>query len=223
MPPPSTIVGTIHTLRGLHQALRLKPGEVDLLEIRVDAFADAPAPILTSLSKLKSPLLITVRHPLEGAIQPLSPARRRELFYRFLPYATLIDLELRSAKQFFPLIEEAHTNGIGVILSHHDFTRTPSRKRLQDLAGSVRQLGGDIFKVAATTHDPGDLVTLLGFLSEEKSIPLSIMGMGRLGKVSRLLFAQAGSLLNYGFLDKAQVNGQWSAPLLKTRLSELQG
>ena len=47
------------------------------------------------------------------------------------------------------------------------------------------------------------------------------MGMGPLGKVSRLLFAQLGSVLNYGFLHEAQVSGQWEATLLKQRLSEL--
>jgi len=215
------IVGTIHSWQGLFQALQLKKGDIDYFEIRVDAFAEAPDRILASLPKLKKPLLITVRHPLEGAIQRLPQARRRELFQRFLPFATLIDIELRSARQFRTLIDTAHSKGIGVILSHHDFKRTPTRERLRSLAGLAHRLGGDIFKVAATTGTAPDIANLLAFLSAEKRIPLSVMGMGRFGKVSRLLFAQAGSLLNYGFLDKAQVKGQWPAPLLKIRMSEL--
>jgi 3-dehydroquinate dehydratase-1 len=49
------------------------------------------------------------------------------------------------------------------------------------------------------------------------------MGMGALGKVSRLLFARAGSVLNYGYLDQPNASGQWEATLLKERLKELQG
>jgi 3-dehydroquinate dehydratase-1 len=47
------------------------------------------------------------------------------------------------------------------------------------------------------------------------------MGMGPLGKVSRLVLAAAGSRLNYGYLDKPQVPGQWPAPELVRRLEEV--
>ena len=55
----------------------------------------------------------------------------------------------------------------------------------------------------------------------EHRVALSVMGMGRFGKISRLLFAQAGSVLNYGFLHSPQVTGQWPARLLKKRIEEL--
>ena len=222
LPPPSAVVGTIHTPPGLRGALNLNRTDVDFLELRADAFADSPNKVLAVLPKLKLPLILTVRHPLEGGAQRLARAERLELFRLFLPFATLIDVELRCAKQFASVIEEAHSRGAGVILSHHDFVRTPAQNRLHDLASLAKQLGGDIFKVATTTGSPSDLVTLLGFLGDEKRIPLSVMGMGRLGKVSRLLFSQAGSRLNYGYLDKAQVKGQWPAPLLKKRVAELE-
>jgi 3-dehydroquinate dehydratase len=47
------------------------------------------------------------------------------------------------------------------------------------------------------------------------------MGMGRFGKISRLLLAQTGSVLNYGYLDRPNASGQWEAVLLKKRLAEL--
>jgi 3-dehydroquinate dehydratase-1 len=47
------------------------------------------------------------------------------------------------------------------------------------------------------------------------------MGMGPLGKVSRLVLAAAGSRLNYGYLDKPQVAGQWPALELARRLEEI--
>ena len=47
------------------------------------------------------------------------------------------------------------------------------------------------------------------------------MGMGPLGKISRLTLGRSGSVLNYGYLDKLQVPGQWPAERLKERLAEL--
>lgn len=47
------------------------------------------------------------------------------------------------------------------------------------------------------------------------------MGMGRFGKISRLLLAQSGSILNYGYLDRPNASGQWEATLLKKRLAEI--
>ena len=47
------------------------------------------------------------------------------------------------------------------------------------------------------------------------------MGMGTFGKISRLLLAQAGSVLNYGYLDQPNASGQWEAVLLQKRLAEL--
>ncbi len=55
------------------------------------------------------------------------------------------------------------------------------------------------------------LAQLLGIFGKKQPLPLSVMGMGRFGKISRLLLAQAGSVLNYGYLDRPNASGQWEA------------
>jgi 3-dehydroquinate dehydratase-1 len=47
------------------------------------------------------------------------------------------------------------------------------------------------------------------------------MGMGPLGRLSRLVLAQAGSCLNYGYLRAANAPGQWSAKELSDLLAKL--
>jgi 3-dehydroquinate dehydratase-1 len=74
----------------------------------------------------------------------------------------------------------------------------------------MRGLGADIVKIAVKTETVAEVSRLLALL-EDASGPLAVMGMGALGRASRLLFAKAGSVLNYGWLDKPQVPGQWSA------------
>jgi 3-dehydroquinate dehydratase-1 len=79
----------------------------------------------------------------------------------------------------------------------------------------------DIVKVAARVETPAELARLMTLFDLAQGAPLSVMGMGPLGKVSRLLCARLGSCLNYGYLDQPQVPGQWEATRLKERLQEL--
>jgi len=81
--------------------------------------------------------------------------------------------------------------------------------------------GRQVFKLAVQMNTPNDLAHLITFLGRQKRIHISLMGMGPFGKVSRLVFAQTGSVLNYGYLDKPQINGQWSALELRKRIAEL--
>lgn len=220
---PGAVVGTIHSALSLSAGLDLRKGSLDFLELRVDAFAagDDLDALEKSVVGLKIPLIVTVRHPLEGGAGSLTLARRRALFGRFLPYASLVDVELRSARALADVIDRARAQGIAVVLSHHDFRATPSRARLQELRRKAVLAGASIFKVAATANTPRDLATLVDFLTQSKAPALAVMGMGAYGKISRLTLGRAGSVLNYGYLDRAQVSGQWPAPLLKERLREL--
>ncbi len=120
------------------------------------------------------------------------------------------------------VIRQARRRGAGVILSHHDFKRTPRPEKLRDLARRARDAGADMFKVATMTEKPRDLATLIEFLANEKKVlPLAVMGMGTYGKVSRLVLAQAGSCLNYGYLGTPNASGQWPVAVLKARIAEL--
>ncbi len=214
------VAGTIHSAACLRAALRINPGALDYFEIRVDSFIGREEELLRQLPKLKLPLIVTARHPAEGGAHRLSSAKRRQCYKRFLSHAALVDIELRSAKSLADVISNAQDNNVRIILSYHNFRKTPSFRQLRALARAARQAGADIFKVAVTLSNPADLAAMLLFQSREK-VPLSLMGMGKYGKVSRLLFAQAGSVLNYGYLGSAQVDGQWPAIILKQRIAEL--
>jgi 3-dehydroquinate dehydratase-1 len=215
------VVGVIDSPRALEAALKLKPGDVDLLEVRVDMFAGKPTKLLSTIQDLAHPLVVTVRHPHEGGANGLPASRRRELFHLFLPHAAMLDVELRSLETLKDVIAAARAANVLLIHSFHNFQSTPPESRLFELARRALLARADVFKLAAQTNTPTDLARLLTFLSKQKRIHIGIMGMGRFGKVSRLVFAQAGSVLNYGYLDRPQVSGQWSALELKKRIDEL--
>lgn len=224
--PAGAVAATVHSPADLSLARRARRQEADFLELRVDAFARDPAALeklAAAAPKLPLPLIITVRHPREGGAGRLSARERARLFHRFLPHAAGIDVELRSARELAGVLDAARSQGVRVILSHHDFQKTPSPEKLRELAKTARSLRADIFKVAALARTPRDLADLLDFLAREAS-PLAVMAMGeRFGPVSRLLFAHAGSVLNYGFLSRGNASGQWPAKLLKQRIAELAG
>ncbi len=220
-PQKAQVVGTVHSPGSLQRALKLRAGSVDFLELRVDHFAENPRALLTALPRLKFPLIVTVRHPAEGGANGLGLARRRALFMEFLPFAAAIDVELRTVEKVETILAMARGHRVKVIVSSHYFRSTPPAKSLTALIRRARQAGAEIFKLATLTPNPAELGTLLSLFSRPASLPLSVMGMGAFGKISRLLLAQAGSVLNYGYLDQPNASGQWEATELKLRLAEI--
>ena len=79
-------------------------------------------------------------------------------------------------------------------------------------ANNAKALRADIFKVATRTDTPTELGRLLEFITKNRvNIPLAVMGMGRLGAISRVLLARAGSVLIYASVGAAtDVEGQMS-------------
>ena len=207
-------MGVVDSREALVIAEKLAPGDLDYLEWR----ADAMIPRLF-LPRLKIPWILTVRHPAEGGKRALTTGQRRETFERLLPWNGAVDIELRSFSAMESVSGEARKQNSLVIASFHDFKRTPSIEKLRDLAAKARDAGADIFKVATHTEKPSDVGRLID-LFQSASLPMAVMGMGALGFGARLLFAQAGSVLNYGWLHRPNVPGQWEAAALKRVLSE---
>jgi 3-dehydroquinate dehydratase-1 len=217
------VVGTIHSPGALKKALKLKRGDVDVLELRVDAFVDAPEKLLRAVPGLAAPLLLTVRHPKEGGMAQYGLTERRHLVRQFLPLVQWVDVEVRSLDLLEAEIAHAVSMGVRLVVSHHEFKTTPSLDQMEAKAALAKKAGAEVFKLAATVKTPVELERLFGFLNRGKIGTRAVMGMGELGQVSRLLFGRCGSVLNYGYLDQPQVPGQWEACLLKQRLAELFG
>lgn len=135
-------------------------------------------------------------------------------------HAAAVDVETRSLNPLHDVVEAAHSSRVTVIASSHHFKNTPTTNVLREIEKKSRELGADVVKIATRTETPADVSRLLG-LFEKATGPLSVMGMGRLGMASRLLFASCGSVLNYGWLDRPNVPGQWSARELKRVLDQL--
>ena len=210
------IVGVIASREDLEQALRMRRPP-DLFELRLDRLAGIVGRVETKLPKLRAPLIITARHPNEGGSGRLSLRQRRALLSRFLTHADYLDVELRSSRALRALLAIAKTKNVRRIISFHDFKSTPSARLLVARAHNAKALRADIFKVATRTDTPTELGRLLEFLTKNRvNVRLAVMGIGRLGAISRVLLARAGSVLIYASLGPAtDVEGQLSLEQLR--------
>lgn len=199
----ANVVGAIHTEAGFSQT-----SGIDLAEVRVDLLPKAPS--ASDLAAVECPIVLTVRRKDEGGGQDWSDEQRRGFYLKYLAKAAAVDLEFRSLESLSDVVEAALGKKRVVIASFHDFEKTPSLRVLRRIEAESRAAGVTIVKIAAKTEKPSDVARLLDLL-ESATGPMSVMGMGTLGRASRLLLAKAGSVLNYGWLDQPQVPGQWGA------------
>lgn len=189
------------------------------LEWRLDSLFGAdlvsgrPLPDPAALPTPPLPLLLTARHPDEGGEHGLSADQRAALLRHFLPVAAAVDIELRSMDELARVATEARQAGKLVLASAHDFDGTPDADRLAELIRRGEQSAADAVKIAARTDDAVSLLRLLAPLADRPkgAKPLILMGMGRLGRISRLTAVALGSPLAYGHLGHANVAGQWHA------------
>ncbi len=218
-----TVVGSVGDLGTLDSLdTTAARAACDLVELRLDLLgADCDRVRWGHL--LEQPLLMTARRGDEGgAVDPDDPARLAML-ERALPDAAAVDLEVASIGMAVEFLHGVREAGVPWVASFHDFERTPELAELRDKAAAAREAGAAVFKVAAMIRTPADLARLADFQREDQGVAVATMGMGPLAVVSRLLCAQCGSVLNYGFLgDAPTAPGQWSAGELQQAIRRLE-
>lgn len=196
----------------------------DIAEIRLDLLMEPDGSMNSSqwhhLSEV--PLLFTARRIEEGGARALDAEQRMELLRMALDQAAIVDIEVASIVEMGGLLKELEARQIPWVASFHDFEKLPDRGTLENAARLARDAGAAVFKTAAKLSTPDDLARLAEFQLADHGIPVSSMGMGPLAPVSRLLCAQSGSVLNYGYIGKnPTAPGQWDALLLKQAIARL--
>jgi 3-dehydroquinate dehydratase-1 len=221
------VVGSIGSAAALALSTPARTRECcDLVEIRLDALAAEGLAIergqWAHLAGL--PLLFTARRREEGGLAEATAGERLEWLATALPDGVAVDVELASVAEGAELLAMVRAAGLPWVASFHDFERLPDTGLLEDAARRAAAAGAGVFKVAALLRTPDDLARLAGFQLADHGLPVASMGMGPLAAVSRLLCAQCGSVLNYGYLgDTATAPGQWHCGVLKDAIARLPG
>lgn len=213
-----------------------KSSAADIAEWRIDWYQDvfddekrnAVAGKIREILQGK-PLLITFRSKKEGGEKSIESCDYAALLERVIESHTadLLDVELsQGSESAKPLVQKAHEAGIGVIMSRHDFEKTPDADNLIASMEQMAECGADVCKIAMMPHSYADVATLLsatGTMKERHPEKLLItMSMGPKGCVSRLCGGLFGSVMSFGSIGKASAPGQVSASGLKDVLSAIE-
>ena len=136
---PKTILPIVEGTEAaiLEKAAQFSTLQADCVEWRVDYFegARAPGAVARCLAKMRvilrdKLLLVTFRTKTEGGEQALSHPEYLSFLSLILDTdcADLLDIEFFTAGADLPkLVEQAHSTGVAVVCSSHDFAKTPPR------------------------------------------------------------------------------------------------
>lgn len=101
-----------------------------------------------------------------------------------------------------------------IILSYHDFQKTPPFAELEKIIKKMFDLGANIAKIATFIKKDEDNEILLSLIKKMKKSgeKVIIHGMGEKGKKGRMETAMLGSEISYVTLDKKHTTaeGQWT-------------
>lgn len=198
-------------------ALLAKKQGADILELRLDLLGLDPErtiKLIRSLKrKIKLPLIATIRLKSEGGKFPDKMDKSRlDIFKQLIPHVDYIDIELTS-KIAAETAKLANKNSRKVIVSYHNFDRTPASAELKNIILKSLKLRPFIIKVASNIIDADDFLKLaLLLLDHSGKANISIIPMSKKPdfKAFRLLSSGLGSCLSYAFLGKSIAPGQIS-------------
>ncbi len=215
------------------EALAYRSADFDILEWRGDHFtaiADTAA-ALDALRELRAvfpdkPILFTFRSKKEGGEQEIAPEAYIALNIAMAESGLVdaIDLELFTGDALVSqAIARAHAKGVKVIMSNHDFHKTPAKEEIVKRLTKMQELGADVPKIALMPESKADVLTVLAATLEvsEKIAdrPIITMSMSKTGVISRLAGEVFGSAATFGAVQKASAPGQISVTDLRTVLS----
>ena len=234
---PKTILPIVEGTEAaiLEKAVQFSTLPADCVEWRADWFQDCrdPAAVARCLQKLRVALgskllLVTIRTKAEGGELALRHTEYTDLLHTILDTdcADLLDIEFFTAGADLPLlVEQAHTAGVPVVCSSHDFAKTPPQAELVERMVQMQQAGADLPKLAVMPQSRTDVLELLAATAEmaehHPETPVITMSMGALGAVSRLAGEAFGSAMTFANPGQASAPGQVSLDIVNEVLDAL--
>ncbi len=202
----------------------LKTSCCDIVEWRVDYFEEIDnfekvKEILGELRVLlgRIPILFTCRTKKEGGEKDISAENYIQLYKNVIETkkVDLVDVELFLGDCVSrEVIDYAHQYGVYVVMSNHDFEKTPKQEVLVERLKKMRELGADVPKIAAMPTSPRDVLNLLSatneYVENYADCPIISMSMAWLGGISRIAGEFFGSALTFAAAKHVSAPGQMS-------------
>lgn len=142
----------------------------------------------------------------------------RKLLPKKLAY---IDLDFKESPKLIKEVKQSSPES-KLIISFHDFEKTPTTAELTKMVAKMQKLGADLVKIAATANSLSDSMRMLSFLSQlkEKGQKAICLCMGKEGKITRITGHLLGNYLMYAAITERDKTA--SGQLLAKELKEIQ-
>lgn len=198
----------VELLEEVQNVLEVKP---DIVEWRVDLYENVEnlEIVQSTLSQLRDrladiPILFTFRTFNEGGKREVPV----EFYNNLLSMAIksklidMVDIEFLLGDDLVKaLVSLANQHGIYVVLSNHDFQKTPDKEEMILRLKKMQELGADIAKIAVMPNSTEDVITLMEATNTMKSKyadrPFISVSMGGKGVISRLTGEVFGSAATF--------------------------
>nr|WP_277560180.1 type I 3-dehydroquinate dehydratase [Acinetobacter beijerinckii] len=209
--------------------------DADLAEFRIDLldFAADSKQVIALGHELKNvlgdkPMIATIRTHNEGGKLTISDADYGKTYQAYLkqPFMDMLDVEMFRDQQVVKnTVKLAHDKKVLIVMSNHDFQKTPSEYEIVKRLLKQDELGADILKIAVMPQSKQDVFTLMNAtlkVSQQSKKALLTMSMGKLGTISRIATANMGGSFSFGMIGEASAPGQIDVTQLKQFLKTVQ-
>ena len=217
------VVGTITSAASLKTFASRRIEACDIVEVRLDQIGqlDDWLALSREIETSGTPVILTTRVRSEGGKWPDDDKSRLHVIREGLVHLSAVDVEFKS-DLMAQACADAKALKKAVIVSFHDFDKTPPFEELKTIATKAAK-HGTIVKISTMAKSNEDLATLQKLLNCGLDVPVCIIGMGPLGTKTRVTFPAQGSCLTYGYLDAPSAPGQMSAEMLTQQLGAVAG
>ncbi len=221
----------------LEELDEISPSGPDLVELRVDAWKDIEDgdKSISLLRRVRSllgdmPMILTCRGHWEGGVKEVSERAKDEIYGRAVS-EELVDLVDRELVYGFRRLAEikalCEPKGVRLIVSFHDFERTPSVPSIYSQLALQIRCGADVAKAAFMPRSEEDVLKVfeatLAVRRDFPDIPLVTMSMGSLGRVSRLAGGLYGSDMSFAAGVSESAPGQIPIGMMRGSFDLLYG
>ena len=183
-------------------------------EVRIDAMRAG----IEDMKKIFSrPLMLIATFRPEGPAAsktdaPCADVRKMFLTAAIDAGASYVDIEMESGSAYRrEIIEKARSKNCKIIISFHDFHKTPGTEELIGIASRCFSDGADIAKIACKANSEKDNLRLLSILGRhDLNGRTVVVGMGAKGRVTRIAAPLLGSPFTFASLsdEKKTAEGQ---------------
>ena len=159
----------------------------DLVELRLDHLGASALDGL--LGRFAGRAMVAFRRPRDGGAPSRAPESERVALLQSAARdarAAYVDFEL-DCVEAIPRDRKAK-----IVVSHHDFERTPGEEDLLDILARIEASGADVAKVVTTARSESDAFALYGLYRRSRG-SLVAFAMGEYGGPSRILALRLGA------------------------------